>query len=133
MLALYLACSANSGRKTSGVCSLRSPRSRLRGGDEDSTHHVAAGTVGSILTSPAASLDATPALGCAPLPRTPARPEHVRGAQQVLIAVSVKEKPRGKGNCLRVQRKAPGLPGSVPAPDVGHMGMLSVEGLLCLK
>lgn len=134
MLAVYLVCSAYTGRKTSSVCSLCSPRSRLRAGDEEgSTHHIAASAVGPILASPAASLNAAPALGCAPLPRTPARPEHVRGAQQMLIAVSVKEKPRGKGNCLKVYCEAPDRPGSVPAPDVGHMGMLGVEGLLYLK
>lgn len=61
------------------------------------THHIAARAVGPILAGPAASLNAAPALGRAPFPRTPACPEHVRGAQQVLIAVSVMGKARGQG------------------------------------
>lgn len=60
------------------------------------THHTTARTVRTILAGSAASLNAASTLCCAPFPGTPACPEHVWGAQQMLIAVSVMRKPRGK-------------------------------------
>ena len=60
------------------------------------THHIAAGTVRPVLAGSAASLNAAPALRGAPFPGTPAGPEHVGGAQQMLIAVSVMREARGK-------------------------------------
>ena len=60
------------------------------------THHITACTVRTILAGSAASLNATPTLGRAPFPGSPSCPEHVWRTQQVLIAVSVTGKPRGK-------------------------------------
>lgn len=53
------------------------------------THHTAASTVRPILTGSVSSLNATPALGWCTLPRTPACPEHMEGAQQTLPAVPI--------------------------------------------
>lgn len=92
------------------------------------THHITACAVRSILAGPAASLNAAPTLGCAPFPGTPACPEHVRGTQQVFVAVSVMGKPRGKGS-RSGQYEATDLSTVCPCTDVEHMGMLRVEGL----
>jgi hypothetical protein len=96
--------------------------------EEKPTHHTAACTVRPILTSPAASLNATPTLGCAAFPRPPSCPEHVWWAEQVLIAISVMRKPRGKK--ILVSREAIGLSTLHPWPDVGYMGMLCMVGLV---
>lgn len=76
------------------------PRSGLWIGSEAVTYHITSCAVRPILTGPTTGLNATPALGRAPLPRSPACPEHVRWAEQMFIAVSVRRKPRGKGGCL---------------------------------
>jgi hypothetical protein len=65
-------------------------------GSKVATYHIASCTVRPIFTGPPAGLNATPALGCAPFPRSPACPEHVWWAEQMFIAVSVIRKPRGK-------------------------------------
>ena len=101
MFAVYLICSWNLGVKTPSVCWVWTPSSQLWAGNgDDSTHHITACTVRPILAGPAANLNTTPTLGCALFPRTPACPEHMWGAQQMLIAVSVMRKPGGKGNHL---------------------------------
>lgn len=69
-------------------------------GSEAGTYHITSCTVGPIFTGPTAGLNATPALGRAPLPRSPACPEHVWWAEQMFIAVSVRRKSKGKGDCL---------------------------------
>lgn len=97
-LALYVARSGHLGTKTTPARGPRPPRAGpgRAGHEQGATHHVAAHAVRPVLAGPAARLNAAPALGGAPLPGTPACPEHVRGAQQVLVAVSVRGKPRGK-------------------------------------
>ena len=94
------------------------------------THHTTARTVRTILAGSAASLNVASTLRWAPFPGTPACPEHVWGAQQMLIAVSVMRKPRGKSKGL-VEREATGFPLSGPARDVEPMGMLRVRGVSC--
>lgn len=69
-------------------------------GSEAGTYHVTSCTVGPVFTGPPTGLNATPALCRAPLPRSPACPEDVRWAEQMFIAVSVRRKPRGKGDSL---------------------------------
>lgn len=54
------------------------------------TYHAAARTVRTIFTCPAPCLDPSSTLSSAALPRPPACPKHMRGVQQVLIAVPVR-------------------------------------------
>lgn len=101
-------------------------------GDKVATYHIASCTVRPIFTGPTAGLNATPALGCAAFPRSPACPEHVWWAEQVFIAVSVMRKPRGK-ETVECSKGRPTLSLPIPVPDVGQMGMLCVRGFLCLE
>lgn len=57
------------------------------------TYHTAARTVRTIFTCPTPRLDSSSALSSAALPWTPSCPKHMRGAQQMLIAVPMR---RGK-------------------------------------
>lgn len=91
---------ASGTHRTSGGFKSGFPHSGLWIGSEAVTYHITSCAVRPILTGPTTGLNATPALGRAPLPRSPACPEHVRWAEQMFIAVSVRRKPRGKGGCL---------------------------------
>lgn len=101
-------------------------------GSKVATYHIASCTIRSIFTGPMAGLNATPTLGCASFPGSPACPEHVWWAQQVFIAVSVIRKPRGKEDCS-VLKRPPTFSLPIPVPDVEQMGMLSMRGFLCLE
>lgn len=57
-------------------------------------YHAAARTVRAIFTSPAPCLDPSSTLSRAALPWPPACPKHMRGAQQMLIAVPVRREIR---------------------------------------
>lgn len=59
------------------------------------TYHAAARAVGTVFTCPTPRLDPSSALSRAALPRTPACPKHVRGAQQMLVAVPVRRGRQG--------------------------------------
>ena len=126
-------CSASSVCRAPSGCWLWTPSATSGAGNEgDRTHHIAARAVRSVLAGPAASLNAAPALGCAPFPRTPACPEHVWGAQQMLIAVSVGGKPRGEGN-RSVQPEATGLSAVRPCTGVSDTWACSAWGGFCVR
>lgn len=77
----------------------------------NTAHHTAARTVRTIFTRPASCLDPSSTLSRAALPRPPACPEHMRGAQQMLIAVPVRREIRGQRNYLLSRQD---LPQSLP-------------------
>lgn len=124
---------ASGTHRTSRRFQVGVPRSGLWIGSEVVTYHITSCTVRPILTGPTTGLNATPALGRAPLPRSPACPEHVRWAEQMFIAVSVRRKPRGKGGCL-VPQKATRHVASQPCAGCRTDGHALCEGLaLCLE